>query len=140
MFMTANDRKPGTTFQTWLERWLTKNEGGWTARTVAERMEIVQSTVSHWRTGRHVPDPRQLEILSEISGEDLFYLAHLAYGWSLAPTTDPMQKDPLLREIGLQLVQLSRKAPERLEMVQEIIRGVERVSRRQAAGTGEGDK
>lgn len=139
MFMSPNAIKTDTSFQKWFERWITKNEAGWTAKTLAERMELVPSTVSHWRTGKHVPDPRQLFMLHEISGESLYHLAHLAYGWPAVPSTDPMQKEPMLREVAVHLVQLYRRAPERMPLVVELVRGVLRDSKRlQETGTDDG--
>lgn len=114
----------------WVDTWLTTNEEGWTPLTVSKRMDIARSTVSHWRVARAVPDPRQLGILAEISGESLWHLAHLAYGWPDVPSSDPLLKQPELREIAHLLSQIYKLAPERVSLAGELLRGVLRDARK----------
>jgi transcriptional regulator with XRE-family HTH domain len=117
-------------FAQWLDAWLVAHEGEWNHEKVSAVVGVSKAAISQWRNGVSTPEAQHILKLSEVTGEDHHYLAHLAYGWPLDAPTDPMLKEPLIREAGMLLKQLVIKAPDLVPAVTEVVRGLLRLARK----------
>jgi transcriptional regulator with XRE-family HTH domain len=119
-----------TDFAKWFDDWLVAHEGEWTHEKVSAVVGVSKAAVSQWRNGVATPDARYLLKLAEMTGEDHHFLAHMAYGWPLDVPTEPLLREPLLRELALLLKQLAERAPDLMPAVTEVVRGLLRLAKK----------
>jgi transcriptional regulator with XRE-family HTH domain len=127
-----------TPFMRWLRDWFNSNPD-YTAARLAEEMGNTGAMVSKWLHGQSVPDARQLPRLSEITGESIWNLAHLAYnewGWPEGvPTSDDLFKGDMIRDLVTTFQKLKESSPELAEDLLEVARTLrDRARRRKRAG------
>ena len=122
-------------FKDWFNGWINRlpeeqRSGEW----VASQLNVSEATVSGWRNGRNPPKAEYIAPLARMTGESLEYVANLAYkefGWNLGPTTDPLMKEPLIRE-GLRLLRgLFQMAPELAAAALQVLQSLDKIARRQ---------
>lgn len=117
-------------FGAWLDKWLVDNPE-WTAQRLARTLGASEAAVSAWRNCVNSPDARFILGLANITDEDHAYLAHLAYGWPMEESTDPLMREPLLREAGQLLGQLVKMAPGLIPAAVEVLRGLLRAAKKE---------
>jgi transcriptional regulator with XRE-family HTH domain len=125
-------------FAQWFDSWLVAHEGEWNHEKVSAVVGVSKAAISQWRNGVATPEAKHLLKLAELTDENHHYLAHLAYGWPLDVPTDPLMKEPLMRELALLLKQLVQRAPDLMPAVTEVVRGLLRLARKRDRGNGEG--
>lgn len=94
-------------FAQWLSEWL-KNHHAWDAKKLADAMGVSDSVISKWKKGLNLPDAMMLMALARATGEDHWYLAHLAYDWPAVPASDDLMKEPGVRDFSRTYVELAR--------------------------------
>ena len=107
-------------FAKWLDSWLEVK--GWQGDRLAEAMDASESMVSKWRNGLNLPDAKFLARLSDVTGESVFYLAHLAYGWPDTPPTDDLMKEPGVKEIAKLVKELGAHDPELVDDANALVK------------------
>lgn len=107
-----------TPFATWLWNWMDAHN--LTGDALAAQMGNTGPMISKWINGHSLPDWRQLEKLSEVTKESLYYLAHLAWGWPPVPQTDDLLKEHDTREMARTFVSIKEREPDLAEDLMQL--------------------
>lgn len=83
-----------------------------TGDTLAELMGATGAMVSKWVNGHSVPDWKTLLMYAEVTGQNHWHLAEIAWGYPPVPPSDDLLKKEGVKDVAKLYDELREKSPE----------------------------